>query len=186
MTCDAATSRSNRGGESRESHQATNLNIKCVPQGTSVLFGVAPEKGNTTVSEAELRVWFRADKPEFVDLRTVPEGGTFAHNGTDMFLFARMSATWRGCVKKINFGGQGTPYYAWRIKNAAGWSNWSDGNKYPTRVLWYCETQAGAVDSGPPASWTVCVREGVTPNTWIVEATRPATNGRVLLFWAAQ
>ncbi len=166
-----------------------DLRARCVPRGLSILFGVIADTNATSVTEAELRVkkLLSGDTTPTVDLRTVAEGGSFAHNGTTDFIVTGIFANQFGSQYTITFASGGKAFFAWRLRNSVGWSNWTDGNQVPIMVSQFCETQAtGTEDTGPPNDWEVCVEEGPTAKTFIVRATRPRTNGRVLLFWLAQ
>jgi hypothetical protein len=159
---------------------ATNLKI------TS---GVIATKNNASIVMGEFRAIFvsgTTDRP-YYDLRTVAEGGTFVHNGTTQIIANVDSANSDGAQYIFTSASAGRWYYAWRLQNSVGWSNWSDGNEDPVRVTQYVDTRSNTTpDSGPPADWDVWIEDGPATGTLVVHATRPATNGDVINWMGAQ
>lgn len=152
----------------------------CTPVGLTVNFSALARKNAGTITAAELRVQLKTTGiPASVDLRTVAEGGSFVHNGTDKFIVTGIVATPTEAGYAITFGSAGIAFYAWRLRNSAGWSNWTDGNSVPSTVRDYCQTQnSGDADVGPPSAWNRSVEPGPLPNTVVVRASRPRVYGK--------
>ena len=156
--------------------------------GLSVISKVTATINFETVTLAE----FRAKRispgaliPSSVDLRTAVEGGTFTHNGTTQIIATALGANQFGCEYRFTSSGAGRWFFAWKLKNSVGWSNWTDGNATPAWVTQWFETSSNA-DTGPPDDWQVNIEQGPTLNTVVVRVTRPTTNGNVILGWAVQ
>lgn len=160
---------------------ASNLNI------TS---GVTARKNNATIDSAEFRAIFVANgvtPNPYYDLRTVPEGGTLVHNGITQFVVTGITATSDGAQFLFLSANPGRWYYAWRLHNSVGWSNWTDGNQYPIRVTKYVDTRdLNSPDIGPPSDWDLFIEDGPASNTVVVTATRPNTNGDIINFLVVQ
>lgn len=156
----------------------------------SILFYCGAEKWNAGITEAEFRAYRipEGTSVQSVDLRTVDEGGTFAHNGTDSYIVSSIFADWKGFMYELFYGSYpGVWYWAIRLKNEDGWSNWTDGNQYPQYVVDNIDTASNAIyDVGPPSSFTATIKPGVQTGTAIIEATRPAVNGNRLFSVAFQ
>jgi hypothetical protein len=120
-----------------------------------------------------------------VDLSTVAEGGTFAHNGTTQLIITTLRAFNGVSFYDFVSASDGRWYYAWRMKNGNGWSPWTDGNTNPTLVSDYADTN-DLIDTGPPNDWEVTVTPGAVADTYIASASRPRTNGKTILFFWAQ
>ena len=118
-----------------------------------------------------------------VDMRTVAEGGTFADNGATQLIITP-AAGWQGAHYQLFYGANlGRWYQAWRFINSAGWSLWNDGNPNPSLITDYIDTEGNNFsDTGPPADWTVNIQPGPQTGTAIVVTSRPATNGKRILF----
>jgi hypothetical protein len=161
-----------------------------LPMTSSVLFLCGAEKWNANIDKAE----FRAKRITpgttvlSVDLRTPSENGTFAHNGTDSFIVEDIFADWRGFRYEHFYGNySGIWYWAIRLHNDKGWSNWTDGNKDPQYVVDNINTEATALfDIGPPADWDITLNAGVQSGTAVVMVTRPRTNGNRIMSIAFQ
>jgi hypothetical protein len=147
-----------------------------------IIFAARACKWNADIDVCEFRAMLVpiGSSVEYVDMRTVDEGGTFAHNGTTQYVVEDIFAGYGGTRYNIFFGSNlGKWYYAFRFHNASGWSVWSDGNDTPQRVIDYCDTSATAlVDTGPPQDWSVQILEGPVSGTCQIVATRPQTNGK--------
>jgi hypothetical protein len=165
------------------------LEVAALASGLAILFGVEARKWNEGITEAEFRAKFFAagTNYESVDLRTPAEGGTLEHNGTTAFVVAGIVATQYGAQYQITSAAQGVWYYAWRLRNAEGWSVWSDGNDTPR----YARDRAATEDpsmaaDGPPADWTVAIQPAAVGHAVVVTVSRPATRGKKILAWAVQ
>jgi hypothetical protein len=140
------------------------------------------------INEAELRLKFYAlgsSYPEYVDMSTAAEGGSFVDNGTTQRIFTGLPGDKTGATKSFTSGSQGRWYFAWKLQNASGWSKWSDGNEYPTTVTQWFETTEGE-DTGPPAGWQVTLEKAKATNYYVVRVSRPRTNGNLIMWWSAQ
>ena len=151
---------------------------------------------NETIDEAE----FRAKRydvgenyPPLVDLRTAAEGGSdfdpAANPETDIQITGN-KANVEGSVYAWISADDGSTahgrwYFAWRMHNSAGWSKWTDGNDTPLYVYQFFDTTLNE-DSGPPSGWQVTTQKGSATGYWIVHATRPETNGNLILWWTVQ
>jgi hypothetical protein len=149
--------------------------------GLRICSGAFAKEFNSGISKAEFRAYFVASGetfPEYVDMRTASEGGTFEHDGTTKLQIEDIFADEEGAAYSFVSAAQGRWYIAWRLFDSVeGWSDWSDGNENPAKVQHYVDTgDPTLVDTGPPANWEVVVKQG-TALTFLVEATRPATNG---------
>jgi hypothetical protein len=143
---------------------------------------------NSTVIEGEFRAMYVDPStvlPAYVDMRTPAEGGSFVHDGVTQLIITGLRATYRGCSYLFRSFAQGRWYFAWRLKDTYGWSNWTDGNPTPALVYQYADTMT-ASDAGPPADWEVTLCPGSVPNTYVASASRPRTNGNCILFFWAQ
>jgi hypothetical protein len=154
--------------------------------GSRIIFGAMARKWNADISEAEFRAKLisGSQSAEYVDLKTEAEGGSFADNGTTQLMVTGLAASWQGVQQQLFYGANiGRWYFVFRLKNAAGWSVWSDGNDVPKYVKDYVDTDAGDFsDTGPPADWTVSIQAGPQTNTAVVVASRPQTNARRIWF----
>jgi hypothetical protein len=161
-----------------------------VTSGLKIISAAVARKYNLGIDEAEFRAKYYAPGaalPERVDLRTSTEGGTFAHDGTTALIITGIDADSLGAQYVFSSAAAGSWFYCWRLHNADGWSNWSDGNDAPSQVIQRATTTIDTTeDSGPPSGWGVTVSNGPVANTIVVKATRPATNGRLLRGWAIQ
>jgi hypothetical protein len=155
------------------------------------LFGLSDcvaNYNNASLSEGEFRAMYvdpTTVLPAYVDLRTAAEGGSFAHNGTTQLIITGLRAARNGSTCRFTSGAQGRWYFAWRLKNTYGWSNWTDGNLTPSLVYQYADTST-LTDTGPPDDWEVTVQPGSIANTYIASASRPRTKGGCILFFWAQ
>jgi hypothetical protein len=152
--------------------------------GLRLIFTAAAKKWNQSISSAEMRIKLvpAGQTLDYVDLRTVAEGGSFAHNGTTQFI-VNLAANWIGVSHQLFYGtNTGRYYWAVRFKNSAGWSVWSDGNNAPQFVKDYVDTDGETFsDAGPPEDWTVTIQPGPQPETAVVVASRPLINGKRIL-----
>jgi hypothetical protein len=144
-------------------------------------------KWNQDIYEAEFRAKLvpAGQSVDSVDLRTEAEGGTFAHNGTTQLIGTVLYANWRGVHCQHFFGENlGRWYFTFRLRNtSAGWSAWSDGNRYPQQVTDYVDTEADNFsDTGPAGDFTVTVKAGSQSGTAVVVASRPQTYGKRIWF----
>jgi len=153
--------------------------------GGRVDVGIVAWKWNEGITEGEIRAkFYSAGAPDYVDLRTVAEGGTFV-GGSSTEKIITGAANYAGMNASFISDSYGRWYFAGRLKNPAGWSVWSDGNDKPTKVKDYVAIESGvSSDGGPPNDSVVTlemVGNGVVPH-----ASRPAINGNTLLFGAVQ
>lgn len=162
------------------------LTAVAIPNGLSILGGVAAELFKDDCVEAEWRAKFVAasNYADVIDLRTVAEGGTFVPDGSTNLLVTK-AATAQGAQFPWVSALQGRWYFVGRLRNGSGWSLWTDGNPTPKYVRQYVDTQTYS-DDGPPAGWQVTLEPGPTANTVIVRASRPSSNGNNLLWWSVQ
>lgn len=164
------------------------LVAEAMANGLSIRSTVLARSNNDTIDKADFRaicVELGDPLPDFEDLRIVSEGGTFAHNGTTQLVIDDIPASAEGAVYQWVSTQHGRWYYAWRMHNSSGYSNWTDGNEDPSTVAQWVETNTNA-DTGPPSGWQVSIELGPRENTIIVHATRPITNGNVITGWAVQ
>lgn len=162
-----------------------------IANGLTCYVGCIAWKWNATITQAEFRAKFypadEASPGEFVDLRTVAEGGTLAHNGTTEYIVTGLTADKGGLAQTITAAEQGRWFYAFRFLNVWGWSVWSDGNGTPRYVKDYIDTiDPSLMDDGPPSDWSVTIQAGTAANTVQVIATRPAVHGHNIWFAAFQ
>ena len=152
-----------------------------IPNGLQIIFGGSAWKWNVDIDQGEFRakeVAAGSSYPDSVDLRTVSEGGTFAHNGTTQYIVTALNADWSGCQYDLTSPDQGRWYFAFRLHNPNGWSVWSDGNDTPEKVTDYCNTEGTAVtQDGPPEDWTISIQQSATQHAVIVTASRPLIHG---------
>ncbi len=165
-----------------------NLFAEASANGLEITSHVSAQVNNATLTAAEFRAILYAPGallPNIVDLRTVAEGGTFAHNGTTQLVITGLKSNIYGAEYRFTSSGAGRWYYAWKLQNSVGWSKWTDGNDTPSAVFQFVETSTNS-DSGPPDDWQVNIEQGPIPNTIVVRATRPQTNGNIIRAWAVQ
>jgi hypothetical protein len=160
-----------------------------IANGLVITSGVVTGKNGATNVEAEFRAKRLAtgevDNPQ--DLRLVAEGGAFVPDGVSSLQVTSIVATRNGAQYVWTSASAGRWYYVWRVKNATGWSRWTDGNITPQNVVQFVDTQdASLADVGPPADWEVWCEPGPSTGTIVVHASRPRTNGRNLLWWNIQ
>lgn len=113
---------------------------------------IAARKYNEGIYLAEFRAkFYESETPDYVDLRTPAEGGALVENGTTQRIFSDVEADPDGCLMSFFNTNGGRWYWAARLRNAAGWSVWSDGNITPSRVKDCIDTEgeAGSI----PAPW---------------------------------
>ena len=151
----------------------------------NIAFGCYAKKWNAGIDQAELRarLILIGESAEVVDLRTPAEGGTLVHDGTTQLIVTGLGTSALGeAYHQFYFGSnRGKWFYAFRMRNAAGWSVWSDGNDTPQKARDFVDTESGALtDTGPPADWTVQVVAGAQAGTAQAIATRPKTNAKRL------
>ena len=166
-----------------------DLCVVAISSGLKMTFGVFAWKWNAGIYQGEFRAKFYPTGTIFksVDLRTPAEGGTLVHNGTTQYVVTGLGATPYGFQYVLDSPAQGVWYYAMRLENVDGWSVWSDGNDTPQYVKDSAETEDPSfADTGPPADWTIAVKEGPLPNTVVVYASRPRTNGKKIIALAIQ
>ncbi len=172
-----------------EPHVPDDIFETAAGSGLRVTFGATAWKWNADISEAEFRarLFTEGERPDYADLRTVPEGGTLAHNGTDQLVLTGLQASYWGRNVQIKGMLRGRWYYSFRFKNGAGWSVWGDGNDVPKYVQHYVDTDdINKTDNGPPADWTGTIKAGPNPYTLIISATRPKENGNKIIAWGVQ
>jgi len=166
-------------------HVPDDLWTNAISNGLRLSLGCVADKWNEDIDEGEFRaqlfdVGFSASS---VDLRTVAEGGTLAHDGVTQWVVTGLAATFAGIGYFIKAASAGRLYFAFRLHNSAGYSVWSDGNDTPNKVIDYIDTEdAASSDTGPPADWAVIVVKGIAENTVRVRASRPKTNGHKIWF----
>jgi hypothetical protein len=169
-----------------ERHVPDDLECFSLPNGLDLLCGCVAWKWNHGIEEAQFRAkWYAVGTaPEFADLRTVAEGGTFAHNGTTQLIVTGVGATFAGANYSWISASAGTWMFAFKLRNQDGWSVWSDGNDTPQHVKDYVDTSIA--DTGPPADWYSTMEIGALANTVVVRTRRPQTNGNMIGFVAWQ
>jgi hypothetical protein len=156
--------------------------------GLDITTCVMATKNTSSIDEAEFRAILVAPGailPVSEDLRTAAEGGTFVHNGTTQLIITAITADEDGALYIWTSSAAGTWYFAWRLHNFAGWSNWTDGNSTPFAVTQRINTNT-TYDTGPPSGWQVSIEKGALPNTYAIRATRPSVNGNNILHWSVQ
>ena len=165
------------------SNVPSGLQAKAFASGLVITSGVLAAFNNASIDLGEFRAIFvsgQADQP-YYDLRTVAEGGSFVPDGTTKIQTNVDSADADGAQYIFTSTSAGRWYYAWRLRNSIGWSNWTDGNSDPVRVTQFVDTRnATTPDSGPPADWEVWLEDGPASNTVVVHAVRPRTNGDLI------
>lgn len=166
------------------------LDARAYASGLTITTGVTALRNNSTIDSAEFRAIFIAPgtlELPYYDLRTVAEGGTLVHDGITTLVITGISANEDGAQYIFTSTAAGRWYYAWRLHNSVGWSNWTDGNQYPIRVAKWVDTRdLNAVDGGPPADWDIWLEDGPASNTVVARATRPATNGDIINWFVVQ
>jgi hypothetical protein len=152
-----------------------DLKVYKFPVGTEISTGAIAWKYNDTIDAAEIRYKFVDGNPEYVDL-----------SGETSILLAATFSGANYTIYKTAYD-VGRCYFAYRFRNADGWSVWSDGNVEPTRVTDYSDAEDSSIaDDGPPAGWTVTADVGLPANSVQVRASRPSIHGRRILFAMAQ
>jgi len=166
-------------------HVPDDLWTNGISNGLRLTLGCAANKWNADIDQAEFRaqLFDAGFSSTSVDLRTVAEGGTLAHNGTDQWIITDLYADAYGAQYFIKAAQQGRLYFAFRLHNSAGWSVWTDGNDVPQVVIDFLDTEDPAIaDTAPPADWAVEVVQGIAAGTARVRASRPKTNSHKILF----
>jgi len=166
------------------------LDARAFASGLVITTGVTALRNNATIDSAEFRAIFilpgTLELP-YYDLRTAAEGGTFAHNGTTQLIITGITANEDGAQFIFTSAAAGRWYYAWRLHNSVGWSNWTDGNQYPSRVAKWVDTRdLNAADTGPPSDWDIWLEDGPASDTIVARATRPATNSDIINYFVVQ
>ena len=164
-----------------------SLRAFALANGMDILTAVEAAINNIGITSGELRMKFYAagsSYPGSVDMSTVAEGGSFADNGTTQRIIT-VSGDNTGAAYSFTSASAGRWYFAWRLQNASGWSNFTDGNEYPTDVTQFVETELNQ-DTGPPAGWKVTLEKAQATNYYIVRVSRPQTNGNLIMWWTAQ
>lgn len=151
-----------------------------------VIIGIQATEYTAGIDQAEFRAKLVAAGTNYpsVDLRTVAEGGTLAHDElTDWVIEGRGATAEHGSQAIIYVPTQGVLFYAARLRNAAGgWGLWSDGNYLPkvTTARLALEDPSHA-DTAPAADWSISVKEGSVTGTAVVTFGRPATMGNKIV-----
>jgi hypothetical protein len=164
------------------------LVAQSIARGLDITATVLAGKNSVGIDEAEFRAMLVAPGdalPEFEDLRTAAEGGTFAHDGTTKLIVTGIVANQEGALYQWTSSAQGTWYFVWKLHNVSGWSRWTDGNLTPQTVSQTCVTNT-TYDTGAPSGWAVTLEKGPISGTYIAHVTRPATNGNVIQYWCVQ
>lgn len=147
-----------------------------------VIIGIQATEFTAGIDQAEFRAKLVAAGTNYpsVDLRTVAEGGTLAHDElTDWVIEGCGATAEHGAQAIIYVPTQGVLFYAARLRNAqGGWGLWSDGNYLPkvTTARLALEDPSHA-DTAPAADWSISVKEGSVSGTAVVTFGRPATMG---------
>jgi hypothetical protein len=166
------------------------LITKGIAQGLHIILGVLATLNNSTIDSAELRMLFIPAGSLIAspyDMRTAAEGGSFVDNGTTQRIFTGLYANVNGAQYLFDSAADGYWFFAWRMHNAVGWSNWTDGNVTPRYVRDYVKTNPTLdVDTGPPSVWQVTLEPGPSSNTVVCRATRPSVNGKIINFFTVQ
>lgn len=151
--------------------------------------GVEAKKNNATVDLAEFRAIFvpvsQLELP-YYDLRTVSEGGTFVPDGSTKLQITGIEADRNGAQHIWTSASAGTWYYAWRLRNNFGWSNWTDGNNTPRYVTQSVKTRNDTADAGPPQDWALVIEDGPVSSSVVVTASRPRVNGDIINWYVVQ
>ena len=166
------------------------LDARAYASGLIVTAGVMAARNNFTIDSAEFRAIYvtpgTMEQP-YYDLRTPAEGGTFTHNGTTQLIITGITANEDGAQYLFTSAAAGRWYYAWRLHNSVGWSNWTDGNQYPSRASKWVDTRdMNAPDTGPPSDWDIWLEDGPASNTVVANATRPVVNSDIINFFVVQ
>jgi len=157
-----------------------------------ITFGCRAWKYNQNIAGARFRAKFSATalgSDESMDLRTVAEGGTMAHNpaGGMYVVDTAFFANQYGAQYEFDSASEGFWYFAFQFTSKAGDSVWSDGNKTPRYVKDCAETDAAGASTGPPSDWWVeVIPDPSGRHAVIVRASRPKTNGQKIWRWVAQ
>ncbi len=166
------------------------LMAKAYATDLDVVLGVIASKNIATIDTGELRAQFVAQGAilqSSYDFRTVAEGGTFVPDGINFLEVTGLDANDTGCQYIFTSAAPGTWFYAWRLHNSVGFSNWTDGNLTPRRVTQSVSTRDNNTpDIGPPADWDLTIEDGPASSTVVVRASRPKTNGDIINFLAVQ
>jgi hypothetical protein len=165
-----------------------DIRASAFANGLNIVTGVEAATNYVGITEAELRMKFYALGslyPSVVDMSTAAEGGSFADNGTTQRIFTSIAADRTGAQYLLASSAQGRWFFVWKLKNASGWSKWSDGNENPTAVVQWVDTTENS-DTGPPSGWSVTMEKAKATNYYVVRVTRPRTNGNIILWWNAQ
>jgi hypothetical protein len=157
------------------------LRASAIAAGLYIISGLSPSLNRVNISEAEFRAKYYAAGsvlPKTVDMRTPAEGGTFVHNGTTQLIITGIAADKMGCSYQFQSAAAGRWFFAWKIKNSLGFSNWTDGDEAPQYVERYVDTDlASLVDAGAAADWNLLTIPGRSGDTFYFRVTRPETNG---------
>lgn len=164
------------------------LAAQATANGLFVATGVGATVNNSSIDKAEFRalcIPLGQPLPLTEDLRTAAEGGSFVHNGTTQLYVQNIPASPLGATYRWTSTQDGRWYYAWRLHNNSGWSNWTDGNEDPSAVAQWVDTNSNT-DTAPPSNWQVTIERGPRENTIVVHATRPRTQGDTITGFACQ
>lgn len=151
-----------------------------------VIIGIQATEYTAGIDQAEFRAKLVAAGTNYpsVDLRTVAEGGTLAHDElTDWVIEGRGATAEHGAQAIIYVPTQGVLFYAARLRNAAGgWGLWSDGNYLPkVTTARLALEDPSHTDTAPAADWSISVKEGSVTGTAVVTFGRPATMGNKIV-----
>lgn len=155
----------------------------------TITTGVTASKNNSDINSAEFRAKFVAagvTEAASYDLRTLAEGGSFTPDGITAIQETGIDANASGAEYIFTSASPGTWYYAWRLHNATGWSNWSDGNSSPGVVTQFVKTRNATSDAAPPADWDMYLQDGPVSNSLICVSTRPKVNADVINWYVVQ
>jgi hypothetical protein len=170
------------------SNVPSGLRADMSSNGLHIMTLVTASINSATIDLADFRaicIPLGTTPPGSEDLRIAAEGGTFADNGTTQLVVDNIPANAGGASYSFTSAQAGRWFFAWRLHNTAGWSNWTDGNEDPSNVTQWIDTTSNS-DTGPAAGWQVSIENGPRENTVIVHATRPTINGNAILGIAVQ
>lgn len=156
-----------------------NMSVTAISSGFSLLFGVFADRNMEGIDEAEFRALYVPTTDRI--LPSVDLSG-LVHDGVTEWVVTGIDAFQFGAQYKITLPNPGRMYFAWRLHNSEGWSEWSDGNlDDPVDVTDYVDTEIDSTeDTGAPSGWGVTLMEGPVANTVVPRVTRPTTNGDVI------
>jgi hypothetical protein len=163
-----------------------DLEVSSIDPSLHCVFRAQPWKYKENITGAGFRAkYFATEQSAPVDLRTVAEGGTLVHDGTNEWAIDDLVANIFGAEYELDAPAAGYIYYAFQFQSTAGDSVWSDGNRTPHHVEHFLPTDQTA-SAGPPSDWWVEVEADAVNHRVRVKASRPKTNGDKIWSWCGQ